>query len=421
MKRVALLLLGLLAGAFALAAPASAHAEFTGSTPRDGARLAKAPTSVTIRFDDAVVPSFIHVTGPSGQRVDTGAVTHPGGNDDFVSVALKPRLPNGTYVAEYRIVADDGHPVGGEISFVVGAGPLTTPTAEDMSDSVVSAALDVSRWISYAGFALLGGSWLLLTLWRSGRDERPARRLVQVGWIAALVGAVLELLLQGAYVAGSGIGTVFHGSLLADTLKLEYGELHVARLALLLLLAVLPQRVFFWPVMAGIAYTFAAVGHPRTTDPVWLSIGFDMLHLLAIAAWIGGVVMILVGVLPRAADLGHILPVYSKVAFTAVVVIALTGAYAAYRGVGSWRALFDTEYGLLVSAKVLGFLGLLAVGNLARTVIARRAFSATDREQLRRCVLVETTVAAVVLALAAVLVSQPRGAETLALALGGVR
>ena len=415
------MLLGLLAGAFALAAPASAHVEVTGSTPRDGARLAKAPSTVTIRFNDTVVPSFIHVAGPSGQRVDTGAVTHPGGNDDFVTVALRSDLPDGSYVAQYRIVADDGHPVAGEISFVVGSGALKAPGAEDTSDSVVSAALDASRWISWAGFALLGGGWLLLTLWPEGRDERPARRLVQVGWIAAIVGAVLEVLLEGAYVAGSGIGTIFHGSLVTDTLKLEFGALHVVRLALLLLLAVLPPRVFFWPLMVGIAYTFSAVGHPRTTDPVWLSIGFDMLHLLAIAAWIGGVVMILVGVLPRAADLAHILAVYSKVAFSAVSVIALTGTYAAVRGVGSWRALLHTEYGLLVSAKVLGFLGLLAVGNLARTVIARRALTTTDREQLRRCVLVETTVAAVVLGFAAVLVSQPRGAEALALALGGVR
>lgn len=423
MRRFALVLLGLLGGALLFAVPASAHAEFTGSTPRDGARLASAPATVTVRFDDVVDPSFIHVTGPSGTRADTGPVTHPNGDKNAVTVALRRGLPDGTYLVEYRIVADDGHPVDGEIRFVVGSGPLRAVTTGGDSDSTVAAALDVTRWISYAGFAVLGGSWLLLTIWPGGQKERRALRLVQVGLGAALVGAVLEFLLQGAYVAGRGIGSVWQGTVLDATLHQDYGTLHAVRVGLLLLLAIVPARVFFWPLMAGIAYTFSAGGHPRTTDPVWLSIAADMLHLLAIAAWLGGVVMILVAVLPRAddANLARIMPVWSRVAFVAMSAIAVTGTYAAIRGIGTWRAVFQTEYGLLVTAKVIGFIGLLAVANLARTVVARRSFTAVAVEQLRRSVIVETVVAAVVLGLAAVLVSQPRGADALGLAFGGVR
>lgn len=417
--RGGLLLLGLLGTAFVLAGPASAHAGFTGSTPRDGARLATAPASVTIRFDDVVDPAFIHVTSRSGVRADVGPVTHPNGNGDRVTVRLRPHLPAGTYVAEYRVVADDGHPVGGAISFVVGSGPLVAPSAPDLTDSVVSAALDLSRWLSFTGFTLLGGTWLLLTVWRSGGEQRRPRRLVQAGWAAAVIGSVAELLLEGAYVAGRGIGATFDPALISDTLHQNYGLLHAVRLGLLLLLAITPPRLFFWPLMLGVAFTFSAAGHARTTDPEWLSIALDMLHVLAIAAWIGGVVMILVGLLPRAqADvLPKVLPVYSRVAFTAVTVIAVTGSYAAWRGIGTWRAVLQTEYGLLVCAKVLGFVGLIAVGNLSRRVVQRRSFGATEVEQLRRCVLVETVVAAIVLALAAVLVSQPQGFE----ALGSVR
>lgn len=428
MRRFVLLLLGLLAAVFALAGPASAHAEFVGSSPGPDARLTSAPSSVTVRFDDGVGLGFVHVTGPSGARVDVGSATHPGGDRTRVAVRLRSGLGDGTYIVRYRVVADDAHPVAGVVRFGVGAAPSLAQGGGDTSDAVVSAALDCARWLSWAGFALLGGSWLLLTVWQSGREERRARRLVQVGWVAAVAGAVLELLLQGAYVAGQGLGSVLHGSLLADTLRADYGELYVARLALLLLMALLPARVFFWPLAAGVAFTFSAIGHPRTTDPVWLSITLDMLHLLAIAAWVGGVAMILGAVLPRAGfeQVRGVLPVFSRVAFVAVTLVAITGTYAAWRGMGSWRALIHTEYGLLVLGKVLGFIGLLAVGNLARTVIQRRVrgaatADATALEQLRRCVLVEAVVASIVLALAAVLVSQPRGAETLALALGGIR
>jgi copper transport protein len=114
--------------------------------------------------------------------------------------------------------------------------------------------------------------------------------------------------------------------------------------------------------------------------------------------------------------------------------MAVTGTYAAWRGVGSWRALVHTEYGLLVLAKVVLFCGLLALGNLSRRVIQQRvrrpviAYAMTasapasddpplddvTTERMRRSVLVEVVVAAVVLGVTSVLVSQPRGAESLA-------
>jgi copper transport protein len=147
--------------------------------------------------------------------------------------------------------------------------------------------------------------------------------------------------------------------------------------------------------------------------------------------------MLGIAILPRRDpdELREVLPTFSRVAFTSVCAIAITGTYQAWRGIGSWRAIVDTEYGLLVLAKVIGFLGLLALGNLSRRVIQRRvrrpvvAYAMADPvpevvepedlddvtvERMRRSVLVEVVISAVVLALAAVLVSQPRGPEALA-------
>ena len=187
-----------------------------------------------------------------------------------------------------------------------------------------------------------------------------------------------------------------------------------------------------------IAETFAIVGHARTTSPVWLSVGSDTLHLAAIGVWLGGLVMLVIAVLPRRDpdELAEVMPVFSRVAFGSVIVIAVTGVYAAYRGTGSWRALFETEYGLLIIAKVVGFVGLLGLGNLSRMLIRRRlgsgrvvayamsadtevepppsGFSATDVERMRRSVAVEVVIGVVVLALAAVLVGQPRGTDAIA-------
>jgi copper transport protein len=104
--------------------------------------------------------------------------------------------------------------------------------------------------------------------------------------------------------------------------------------------------------------------------------------------------------------------VFSTVAFSAVGVLAVTGGYAAWRGVGTIHAIVTTMYGLLVSLKVLLFLGLVALGNVSRRSIARRA-SGLNRELVRRAVAVEVLIALGVLAATGALVAEPRGKEVL--------
>ncbi|TAM82318.1 MAG: hypothetical protein EPN43_13755, partial [Jatrophihabitans sp.] len=178
-----------------------------------------------------------------------------------------------------------------------------------------------------------------------------------------------------------------------------------------------PYRFAVLPVLAGIALTFSFVGHANTTDPRWLSLTLDAAHLSAMAVWIGGLVLVLVALFPHgaAADLPRVLPVFSRVAVAAVAVLVATGTYAAWRGIGSWRAVLGTEYGLLVVAKAVLLAGMVALGVLARGVIVRRRLGEpVPRERVRRGVVVEAGLAALVLAATAVLVDQPRGAEALA-------
>ncbi len=244
-------------------------------------------------------------------------------------------------------------------------------------------------------------------------------------------------------------------SLIDGTLHTDYGQAHCARLLLLGAVALLlgwalqgerrrsPIEHSFWPLGAGLALTFSLVGHPQTTNPRVLSVADDMLHILAMAAWLGGLVMLVAAVLPRRepAELRAVLPVFSRVAFGSVTVLAVTGTYAAWRGIGTVHAIFTTTYGLLVVAKVALFVGLLALGNLSRLLIQRRyarvpvAYALSDAvldearpesdeppgpsgsvalERLRRSVLVEIVLAILVLAATSVLVAEPRGKEAIA-------
>lgn len=56
--------------------------------------------------------------GRRGRRVDRGGPFHPEGHDEIVAVALAPRL-EGSFVARFRVISEDGHPVAKSLTFRV--------------------------------------------------------------------------------------------------------------------------------------------------------------------------------------------------------------------------------------------------------------------------------------------------------------
>jgi copper transport protein len=336
--------------------------------------------------------------------------------------------------------------VAGALRFVVGNGALAGgPISLSTVDGTTSFVFDVVRWLTFAGLALLGGAWLMFSVWPEGRDDRRARLLVWTGWATTVLGAVAELLLQGPYVAGAGLGYVTRWSLLDATLHTTFGTAHSVRLLLLgaigaLLSAHLRNvgRSRLPEVGAalaiGVVLTYSASGHAESQDPRWLTMTSYSAHLAAMSVWVGGLSYLLIAVLPRQepAELGRVLPVFSRTAFYSVIVLAVSGSYQAWLGIGTIDAITTTRYGQLVLVKIALFAGLLALGNLSRAVVQRRyvrpvAYAMTDDlappapsrapadlGPIRRSVFAELVVALIVLAVTAVLVAEPPGRAALA-------
>ncbi len=394
----------MLGAALALAPDASAHATVAASDPADGARLGKAPARVSITFDEPVGIGlgYLRVITARGLDVDTGPATHPDGQNQVIAVALKPGLGDGTYIASWRVTSADSHPIDGTLRFVVGSGALAAaPSPTGPVDAAsTGTAFDVARTSSYAALALLGGGWLLLSIWPGGRRNPAARRVLVTGWIIGLGGATAELLLQGPYAAGVGLGGSWRLALLIDTVSTLYGRLHLARLFLLAGLGVginimlsspaadrrsvlgisaALRRAWPGPVLfLGVVYTISASGHAGVARPSWLALTSDMAHLTAMSAWLGGLVMLAVALLPShdPVELRAVLPTFSRVAFGCVVLIAVTGTYQAWRESGSVVALLVTSYGRLILFKVTLFVGLLVAAGVSRSAVQRRFASA---------------------------------------------
>ena len=113
----------------AVAGSASAHDVLISSTPVDGSTLQAAPSTITFNFDQPVqnYDPVIALIGPDGKHYESGTA-QVNGNSVTGSVTSGP---TGAYIASYRIVSADGHPVTGEVHFTLAAGatPATGPAS----------------------------------------------------------------------------------------------------------------------------------------------------------------------------------------------------------------------------------------------------------------------------------------------------
>ncbi|MFG3099935.1 copper resistance CopC/CopD family protein [Streptomyces sp. NPDC048182] len=404
--RLRTLLLLLLAAAgllLATAGPASAHAALTGSDPRQGAVVDRAPAQVSLTFSENVSldDDSLRVLDPKGKRVDDGKPAGTGGTT--YAVKLHAGLPDGTYTVAYQVVSADSHPVAGAYTFSVGAPSETSVSVggQEAGGGPVGWLYGFGRYVSYAGFVVLtGGAAFVLACWPRGAGARVLQRLVVGGWLALTGATLLLLLLRGSYTTSGKLADVFDLDLLGEVLQTKSGAALVSRL-LLLAAAALFVAVLFGAydkredeekrdltfglavggtvVGAGLAATWAMAEHASVGLQAGLAMPVDVLHLLSVAAWLGGLTALLTALYRAPAELP--LPVsavrrFSRVAFGSVVALVVTGVYQSWRQLGSWSAFTDTRYGQLLLAKIALVAALVGLAYFSRRWTARLAVSA---------------------------------------------
>ncbi|MBO0842893.1 MAG: CopD family protein, partial [Nocardioides sp.] len=143
----------------------------------------------------------------------------------------------------------------------------------------------------------------------------------------------------------------------------------------------------------AIAVSLALAGHAATSG---LTLATDTVHVLAMSAWLGGLVAVLADALP--ARRTQAVQRFSTVAIVSVLVLVATGVFQAWRQVGAWGALSSTAYGQDLLVKIV--LVLMAVVFAAGSwVMLRRASWA----QLRTTVAFEAVALGFVLAVTSAL------------------
>lgn len=102
------------------AAAATAHSELEGSVPAQGSTVSTV-TELVLTFSEAIVPDYstVVLADSAGIPVKLGAPTYDSTGTAMTIPIVSGALPNGDYIAGFRIVSVDGHPIAGEVDFSV--------------------------------------------------------------------------------------------------------------------------------------------------------------------------------------------------------------------------------------------------------------------------------------------------------------
>jgi len=422
---------------------ALAHNSATGSSPSNGEVLTTSPPQWTMTFAKAVP-----ITSASGELVREDGVrrtlpTPRHGTTENVIVFDLPADISGRVTARWRLVGTDGHVISGRVSFSVQAttassstslavpvnpaessssvplpgttvgsaniSPATsTPVVADQPEEenrpVPELVRTLVRFSTFAVLTLFGG--IFFAEWYIAQGTlftNRGRRLANGTALGLFIFPVASLMILIDDLRGSS-GTLFDG--LSAAASLTIGPMIMARIAFGALLARLTrsllvrggarQQDLLYILLVLIPYcvTLSYGGHSRSQRLPQIGVPADVIHVLAISAWLGGLAIVLVVVIP-AVKPDEALPAFLRFGYAAeraVPIIIVTGLVQSFRLHQSVGSLLTSNHGLLLLTKIGVVLAMLSLGNRNRKVLINRRNLTGPRAEISRTILMQRSV-----------------------------
>ncbi|WP_246519757.1 copper resistance CopC/CopD family protein [Ancylobacter lacus] len=395
----------LLAGVMLSGGSAFAHASLLRAEPTDGSMLASAPLLFVLTFSEPVSPLVLRLAGPDGSLM---TLDSPGARDAILRVEAPAAMENGTYVLNWRVISQDGHPVAGGILFSIGAQtPGMSASAVDIVNWPVRGAIWTTRLVIYAGiFMGIGGAFFASWI---GGVSRPAVRSSAGLMIAALLALPLSVGFQGLDALGATLRNLNEPLVWRAGFSTSYGttvQFALGAIGLGLLSLVrhgIASRLLSLAALAVAGFAFTTSGHASTADPQWLTRPAVFLHVVGIAFWAGALIPLHGALRVRTLDAVVCLRRFSLAAPFAVMPLVAAGLLLSLIQLGRLDALWATAYGALLLAKLALLAALFAlalVNRLWLTAPAERMEPAAVRH-LRRSIRAEVILILAIFAVAA--------------------
>jgi putative copper export protein/methionine-rich copper-binding protein CopC len=433
-------------GASSVSRVEAADNTMVSSSPAAGSTIETSPPSLLMTFATPLGATNTVDVVCNGSPIAVGT-PQVGLDGVSLSVSVPNPLPKGECAVAWQVSQPDGQG-GGSSTFLFTvandtaatlAPPVTTATAgstpatgstvapatsSPATDAVTpesgsAGPLGLSRLLISLGVAVLFGSLVLIaTAWPEGVEYILTVRFLRSAWLLTLAFAIFNAACVAARISGKGIGsslspTSWNG--LTDTTP---GIAALARVIFVFLtgwVVMRPERVIDpatqLPALALPGLAVATLGFSRSGGQLaFLGYAAGIAHALAMAVWLGGLILLARVVLagPGEEDLVHAVRGFARISTPALAVTIFTGFIQMYRL--DWGEIFTSSHGRVLFLKSIAVGAMVFLGVAARQFIKDRvarvdAMTGQLAIRLRRAVGIEAMCGVVVLTLTAWMLS----------------
>ncbi len=433
-------------GAIAVRPVDAADNSLVSSSPAGGTTVDTSPPSLLLTFANALgaANNVQVVCNGSPFAVGTPQVGLDGVS---LTVPVPNPLPKGDCVVSWLVSQLDGQGGGSStFSFTIAndtvgtvASTATTPaggstappgstlppnTITPTHDTVVPESgsggpLGLSRLLISLGVAVLFGSLVLIaTAWPEGVEYILTVRFLRSAWLLTLAVAVFNAACVAARISGKGVGSSLSPTSWSGLTDTTPGIAALARVIFVFLsgwVVMRPERVIDpttqLPALALPGLAVATLGFSRSGGQLaFLGYAAGIGHALAMAVWLGGLILLARVVLagPGEEDLVHAVRGFARISTPALTITILTGFIQMYRL--DWGEIFTSSHGRVLFLKSIAVGAMVFLGVAARQFIKERvarvdAMTGQLAVRLRRAVGIEAMCGVIVLALTAWMLS----------------
>jgi copper resistance protein D len=285
-----------------------------------------------------------------------------------------------------------------------------------MAGDALNDPLIIIRGIHFAAAAITTGTLIFRALVAEpalasaeALASAVRRQMLRVAWIAlavAVASGVVWILLEAAAMSGLPFSKAMTADVLSTVVnETQFGRVFEIRFVLAVLLAAClayerlpPARWLALASALGLVAAIAWTGHAGSTlgEEGLVHLTADALHLIAAAAWIGGLVPFALLLAAAQCCPGeawirlarHATRRFSMLGIASVATVLGSGIVNTWILVGSVNGLIDTQYGRLLMLKIALFIVMVAFAAMNRLWLAPRlgmsSGSAAQPEALRR-------------------------------------
>jgi copper transport protein len=410
-----------------LAVPAKsfAHATLLDPSPEYRQRLSAGPTTVVLRFDQAVTafPDSIVVRSAQGLVVSDDAAS---GADAQVVLAPVRSLPRGAYTVRWHVLSSDGHPISGLYTF--GVRVAAPPPTEAFGASGPTRTEDFVRWAYFLSLALVvGGLGFALLVLRGMPPALSGRlyKLIGIGVVATLEVGIVAFILRAEGALQLPFAKLLYADLTPIAAGTRLGAAFMAMTMGFVLVSIfvyfawlLDRVIFLWPAFLlalGFSSGLPLSGHQAADrGSSWATEIADWIHLSAALLWVGGLLVLAVCVWPLARELRRDAFLrFSRLATLLIAALLGAGIYLSFVRLPAVSDLWTEGYGRVLLVKI-ALVGVALMWGAFHHFVARPALVREDASgwsaRLGRTLVGEASVAMAILLLAAMLVdARPPG------------